>query len=748
MILREIVVNHYGPLRDICLTPAAGLQVVYGPNESGKTLLIDALLKLMLGDNLKDFECIDRVQGLPAGRVVLNWQDRELVLDGTARLDRKTEFSAAHLRNVFVIRNKDVQLKNQADYFHGLNDQLTGLETRRLEQLRVLIQQAAALTNPTSAARLSRSDKFARLAERAETADQLAEEIQQYAAEAREQQLDRLELNLEQKKDQLVQVEKQIKEQQQAEIYHCHQETAALIARHQSLAQQVHDLAPFTREEEKTFLSLASQIQSARQEIDAAQRELTAERQQCKQLREATDRARAEDKLLASKHSGLIELARRVEGTGHRGSFPLKPLSVLALLAVAAVLAWAALAGENDLLFFLPGTCIGAALWLIADEVRNSKTKTRLLRRGAALGILASTVEELASAVDQRKDELETHREQARQVEARYELGLEHCSKLENAIADKRKLADQKRQQLETRLQAIKTTNVEEFSEKVGKAEQLRNERQYAEQQLTEALGTDSDWQQAFSARKQPAAPGIAYQPGLLDQLRQQQDQLRLQCDQLREQLLDHKHKLAEFATACRELAVEDELGIELPRHFPGLDILGYATDSLKQFVAFVEKRYQAACTAIGLLEEIEKEEREQMGRLLGTDKPVQQLFATITGGRYRKVALTPELDVVVYRQDGLRLPASSLSQGTFDQLYLSLRISLAGEILGGQAGFLILDDAFLCADSARQQRLLDLLTSLADRGWQIIYFTSDRQLADKMGERSANNITTLSPLA
>lgn len=71
MEIREIAINHYGPLRDVKYCPRPGLQIFHGPNESGKTLLLDSILKLLLGNRLRDFAGIDRVPDPP--RAELPW---------------------------------------------------------------------------------------------------------------------------------------------------------------------------------------------------------------------------------------------------------------------------------------------------------------------------------------------------------------------------------------------------------------------------------------------------------------------------------------------------------------------------------------------------------------------------------------------------------------------------------------------------------------------------------------------------
>ena len=119
MEIREIAIDHYGPLRDARHRPRPGLQIFFGPNESGKTLLIDAILKLMLGSRIKDFAGLDRVPEMPRGRIALAADGREHILDGDTLLDKVVALDNSHLRNIFVIRNKDLNISDQAGYLPG-----------------------------------------------------------------------------------------------------------------------------------------------------------------------------------------------------------------------------------------------------------------------------------------------------------------------------------------------------------------------------------------------------------------------------------------------------------------------------------------------------------------------------------------------------------------------------------------------------------------------------------------------------
>jgi uncharacterized protein YhaN len=111
-------------------------------------------------------------------------------------------------------------------------------------------------------------------------------------------------------------------------------------------------------------------------------------------------------------------------------------------------------------------------------------------------------------------------------------------------------------------------------------------------------------------------------------------------------------------------------------------------------------------------------------------------MFREFTDGRYRLVTYEPEQNqVYVERVDGLRMRATALSGGAFDQLYLAIRISIAERLLPESGGFFIMDDPFIKADRKRLQRLMRTLERLVERGWQILYFTAKDEVVDALRE-------------
>jgi DNA repair exonuclease SbcCD ATPase subunit len=97
--------------------------------------------------------------------------------------------------------------------------------------------------------------------------------------------------------------------------------------------------------------------------------------------------------------------------------------------------------------------------------------------------------------------------------------------------------------------------------------------------------------------------------------------------------------------------------------------------------------------------------------------------FSRITAGRYTRLASKEDgLDALA--ADGGRIDAGSLSRGTAEQLYLCLRLALAGEFARHQVSLpLIMDDVLVNFDPERAQSCAEVLTEVA-REQQVLLFT------------------------
>lgn len=124
------------------------------------------------------------------------------------------------------------------------------------------------------------------------------------------------------------------------------------------------------------------------------------------------------------------------------------------------------------------------------------------------------------------------------------------------------------------------------------------------------------------------------------------------------------------------------------------------------------------------LAKEILAESYEEMRNTV-TPKFTQELsknISEITENKYSKIMFNDEQGLIVELESGNYVPASKLSIGTIDQLYLSLRLSMIDE-LSEENLPIILDEAFAYYDTERLTNILKYLDEKY-KTHQIILFT------------------------
>jgi DNA repair exonuclease SbcCD ATPase subunit len=132
-------------------------------------------------------------------------------------------------------------------------------------------------------------------------------------------------------------------------------------------------------------------------------------------------------------------------------------------------------------------------------------------------------------------------------------------------------------------------------------------------------------------------------------------------------------------------------------------------------------------------LEELRKKEDERIKENLNSKK-IQEVISKMTSGKYKGVSLVGDKLEVIGELENFTL--DQLSTGTGEQILLALRVGLSGELLKEDSMFLILDDAFQNSDWERREVLVQNLVDLAKEGWQIIYLTMDDHIRDLFQEK------------
>jgi len=148
------------------------------------------------------------------------------------------------------------------------------------------------------------------------------------------------------------------------------------------------------------------------------------------------------------------------------------------------------------------------------------------------------------------------------------------------------------------------------------------------------------------------------------------------------------------------------------------------------------EDRRNNALIAIKVLDSLAQREEERVSSLFGEESDVSKVFSSFTHGDYTAVRYIPDKQAIeVDRRDGITLEPWKLSGGTYDQLYLAIRVALAKQVIGEDQGFFLFDDPFVKSDPFRLRVQITNLYELVQNGWQVIYFSTKPEVREKLND-------------
>ena len=160
----------------------------------------------------------------------------------------------------------------------------------------------------------------------------------------------------------------------------------------------------------------------------------------------------------------------------------------------------------------------------------------------------------------------------------------------------------------------------------------------------------------------------------------------------------------------------------------------------LEEQLARVTKRRDALLLAMEILEKAAEEFRQTSVERIGDS--VSEMFTAATSGRYIDVTMDESYNPIPVQRDLGPMDLALLSAGTRDQLYLASRMAIVKELSGRDLP-LILDDPLVHTDALRKRAMMDLLMRISSRH-QVILLTHDETIAGFPGLQA--NILRLKP--
>ncbi len=787
MRLKEILIERYGPIWSDKILKLSSFTLVWGENEDGKTLMIEALLKMLLQKGFRSLKFPSRVEEDPAGRVKVEIETREEKIfpnKGRTSVVDYLDISPELFRNLFVITNSDLVLANEARFYIEVTERLTGLRKRRIEVLKEKLREIGMLTPRNDFEDSKRSGKFkSRLLE----AEKLIDEIDKDVQFIRQNGYDKLEEKL----MNLVSREGELNEKllllERAKRINEFDKYRNLIGELVKLVEAKKNYENFSEEELERLRGLYRDVERLKRDIarDSERLKRVAEEKHITERDKLEKDARY--RVISSKHERLEkELGEeireyekknaRVKGNtflkqGLRYSIPILAI-ITVILGIGSFV--------EGITVFIWGTLCGMVLVLLLMAVylfmvvlpmgALERKRVKLLDVAGSIGVAHDSVDNVKrdmAAIDENLRELENI---LRELEVKIGVLEGQRKKLEEEIANKDRDLTERQRAIDKILASRGVGSTEEYKNKLDVKKEINSKIEGMISLLVDRFGKGEEsteeaplesligfWRReieklgtGIGKDEENVLPKINYSDSLYHDVRGELEKLRELISETQNRLVIYHNKLSNYDNRVEYVLTPEGKDFNIR----SLRDLFEAKEKIEIFIEEARKRKKYVLQAINILEEIESEEEEKIKDLFrekhGRGHGVSEYFREITEGLYMDVSYEPENKrIVVERKDGRTLTPDKLSGGAFDQLYFAIRLAFGEKIFPERRGFFILDDPFLKSDRKRLVRQIDLLVDLTKKGWQIIYFSAKEEIKRLFEERRKMNnfISIVEPL-
>lgn len=770
MRIQELRVHRYGPLADFSLTEVGDFTLVFGENESGKTLLLDAVLRFLLSRKRERelFSRLDRVEQDPDGFIDMLHAERTLRFPSEDSLPDLLGIHPEDLRNILVVRASDLQVQEdeQKQYYAGLTDRLMGIHRESINKTLAKLGDIGPLT-PGGA--LADSQASGKIASRFKDANDLISKIEQLKEDLTDTELVELERRLLDAEEKRQAIEEELSLLRQAEKRELYETGERQLAELEKCVEGIDKLPAIERKHYDDWRDAENQIAQASQAIEETERELAGLQTELQGAHSVLEAAQKRLGQLEAKQSAVRDLddeARRylhalVADSGLSPILQAAPRAVILLGILFTIAVAAAVARPEESIFrvvvgILGGLFILSGLaWALEKVTRGRRRREwyALRLEAAKQGIRVEEFEALLEAIANFSAQLDAAQNALSEDEREHDRFEERMRSRREMLKDHGERIRKANEGLALVRESLGVNTLEELKSVQDELGRLDKKKQKLLTELRTRFGEVGDdldemletWRRQVSqlAEFKGAAQGVEPNEARHSDLQVELEVLDGTIDESREVLEADRSEIADIAnkTSIILRAVEPLPGDTFE------DLLTIER-ALRVFAQEVEVQSTLAMKAIDILHAIQADEEQRVKGLFSEDDLASRHFRTVTNGAYERVDYDPESgELIVIRPNEEALRAYALSSGTYDQLYMATRLSLAARLLGGEPGFFLLDDPFLTSDSKRLSLQLEILQDLAAEGWQIVYFSVKEEVRDCLEEAIAGGRIDLRPL-
>lgn len=755
MKIKEFLITRYGPLKEWGKISLGNFNLFFGRNEVGKTLLIDAILKVLLGKESKDFEKINRVEESPEGYVVLGDEEgKEYKLpEKRDAVESLKSITSSEFRNIFIIRNSDLSIKNEDKFYVDTTEKLTGIMIREIGKIKEKIKEIGRLTPDTLT--LSDDKKYGKISSKVKKVKELIGKIEALKNEDQRRNFGRMMIECVELEDRINYLRGQKRKIHIVKKREAYEKGLSALEELKKLLKIWGEVEGFTEEEMERWKEGEGEAKRWNEEREGCERELREKKERLKDVEEVFENVDEKREKLKGVREALKKYETKEKGLNEKKrktAFLLPSLIfsifvfLLSLLGIVLrpsfifyVLIGISLISSSVLVFFI---------YRLRKEEKILKDEFDGLKEMFSKFVIeAQTIEGIHFNLEKFEGEY---------IEKKKEMEMIKVEKenLEKRIRDLEGKIKSMSEEIERIKERAKVFSLEEYRKKVNEKQKIRESMREKELTLEHLFGKTISFQDDnLSYWEERIRELEEYKDKERDKKYDQKEEERVEMEikegerkqeEMRKKVEDFQkrvERVLDFAKeVLKDLRVIEGLKVVAeivePSPFGGIEELERVKEGFIKFKEEVERNAEIAMKAIEIFDKIEEEERKKISELFGIESPVSQIFREITDGLYEEVLFNEsKRKIEVKKKDGSRLEAEKLSAGAYDQLYFSIRLALGEKILKGDKGFFILDDPFIKSDSKRLKRQIEMLRKISNSGWQILYFSAKEEIKEFLEE-------------
>lgn len=755
MIIKEFLIRQYGPLAESGRVALTSFNLFWGENEDGKTLTMDAIIRLLFNKSKKIFPNIDRVSEPPDGEIILdNGKNETVVLPGAGQLSDILDISVSEFRNLFVVRDSDLSIAREIEFYGDITEKLTGLRTSQIEGIKSEIRKLGFLTVKLDTINTRKSDH---LKERLQRAITLQSDCIEISEEALAAGYDRLEEELVRLQKVSQHLDRSINDMEKARLREKYTLAHQLLEKIKSENSALEDLSSLQTEEYDRWRQIQRSYEEKVEEKAALEvqhsehrEELETENVELAEIRQQVEITRRRKAIVDESLRPLLTKMRHLQEeqallSAGRKFFQTALLSSV-LISLALLTAVAFNPGVTLIIICAGFGAISLTLTLfyyfrfIRPAGELQQVEQQMIYQASELSLPGNTAPQVREQIKRLEDVQLRQQQRLAAAEGRIEFLKTTLKALrDDRIATLDKQLSGFQEQMEEIKRSTGHSGYESYQASLNQKAEHEKQLDQAISALQSLFGFENDapqhmavhqWQEHLNELKEyrDSAPDVKFNENNLRALKDELLQVDEKINRMRRQLREFREQLGEIERRANEILSKDEQFWPC-RNLQDLQIL---QDQIQHFLDDIAHRQRIARAALDVFDDIEKDEQQKVSNLFGENSEVSSRYHAITDGMYQQVYFDPqEHDLRIKRNDGHFLSPAWLSGGAYDQLYFVIRLALAKDILPDQTGFIILDDPFLKSDLNRLTRQMDMLLELCQQGWQILYFSAKEEIRD-----------------